>query len=139
MARSRFDLLLLDEGEYYLEDYSVFEYPHPVPARTSLQQALDRRVQGRLKLCTRCLVFEPQDTTMPLVKFPYRKMRTSVSRFRAQGGVDVPLGADAPEFFEIDCPEWIEAKANNVIGAYQNRSGTPDDGTSPSLRLFSLL
>ena len=76
---------------------------------------------------------------MPLVKFPYSKMRTSVSRFRAQGGVDVPLGADAPEFFEIDCPEWIEAKANNVIGAYQHRSGAPDDSTSPSLRLFSLL
>ncbi|CAM9496662.1 unnamed protein product, partial [Ectocarpus sp. 4 AP-2014] len=36
------------------------------------------RQQGRLKLCSRGLLFEPADRLLPLVKYPFRHMETQM-------------------------------------------------------------
>ena len=43
------------------------------------------RQQGRLKLCSRGLLFEPADRLLPLVKYPFRHMETQME----------PVGAGA--------------------------------------------
>ncbi|EQC41942.1 hypothetical protein SDRG_00794 [Saprolegnia diclina VS20] len=73
-VQGRFNLLLLEDGEYFLDDFSVFRYPDPVFTCLTFHHCKQRKVQGRLKLCTRSLMFEPQDPILPILKFPFRDM-----------------------------------------------------------------
>eukprot|EP00698_Gefionella_okellyi_P007557 TRINITY_DN1854_c0_g1_i1.p1 TRINITY_DN1854_c0_g1~~TRINITY_DN1854_c0_g1_i1.p1 ORF type:complete len:924 (+),score=194.54 TRINITY_DN1854_c0_g1_i1:40-2772(+) len=73
MARpgaSRFTLLDVEEGEEYLEDFAAFYYPS---ARNDAE-SMRAKQKGRLRLCTRSLVFEPDDVKFPLVRLPFREM-----------------------------------------------------------------
>lgn len=65
---ARFNLLFLEDGEYFLDDYSAFRYLEP---RTNTH----RKMQGRLKVCTRGLFFVPNDLFLPILRFPFRGMR----------------------------------------------------------------
>ncbi|OQR98159.1 hypothetical protein ACHHYP_08996 [Achlya hypogyna] len=73
-VQGRFNLLLLEDGEYFLDDFSVFRYPDPVFTCLTFHHCKQRKVQGRLKLCTRSLMFEPQDQILPILKLPFRDM-----------------------------------------------------------------
>jgi hypothetical protein len=57
---ARFCLLLLEPGETYFEDFIGLW----------LQKGSEEGVQGRLKLCSRSVVFEPRDSVLPLTKLP---------------------------------------------------------------------
>jgi hypothetical protein len=55
-SRSRFNLLLLEYGEYLLEDLSAFYFPIPTRAEdlsVEFEVKDSLKVQGRLKLCSR--------------------------------------------------------------------------------------
>ncbi|GLD99118.1 hypothetical protein PINS_up007836 [Pythium insidiosum] len=62
---ARFNLLLLEDGEYFLDDYSAFRL-------VDVGTPAARKVQGRLKVCTRGLFFVPNDLVLPIVRFPFR-------------------------------------------------------------------
>lgn len=64
---NRFSLLLLEPGEVYFEDFSV-NLLKPVIADET------RRV-GRLKLCSKSLVYDPRDVSQPIVKMPFKECR----------------------------------------------------------------
>lgn len=68
-SSQRFSLLLLDEGEYYFEDFSAFYYP---PGLSDDEQAFKRRIKGRLKLCSASLMFDPEDIKLPILKIPFK-------------------------------------------------------------------
>ena len=106
-GRSRFNLLLLEAGEYFFEDLSA---------------TLNNNIQGRLKICSRSVLFEPNDTKKPIIKYSYKHM---VSRIRELGGNMA---------FEISCS--FEMKANNKIGSYKQvgsfRTGGGDIGAAGS-------
>ncbi len=89
-GRSRFNLLLLEAGEYFFEDLSATLY---------------NSIQGRLKICSRSVLFEPNDAKKPIIKYSYKHM---VSRIKELGGNIA---------FEISCS--FEMKANNKIGSYK--------------------
>ncbi|XP_023211855.1 BEACH domain-containing protein lvsF-like isoform X1 [Centruroides sculpturatus] len=63
--KERFSLLLLEPSEIYFEDYSVFSYPANFPE----EEAIKRKQKGRLKVCSKSLVFEPNDINKPILKF----------------------------------------------------------------------
>lgn len=63
--KERFSLLLLEPSEIYFEDYSVFCYP----ANFSEEEAIKRKQKGRLKICSKSLVFDPKDINKPILKF----------------------------------------------------------------------
>ena len=52
----RFNLLLLDEGELYFEDYAAVYY---LPGE-SKDKSLQRKVEGRIKLCSSSLLVVPK-------------------------------------------------------------------------------
>lgn len=60
----RFSLLLLEPGEIYFKDYSVYLYPDNVTEA----EALRRRQKGRLKVCSKSILFVPEDINHPILK-----------------------------------------------------------------------
>jgi factor associated with neutral sphingomyelinase activation len=62
MAR-RFNLFLLEENEFFLEDYICYHH--------KLENV---REKGRLKICSRSLVFEPEELFLPLLKMSFKDM-----------------------------------------------------------------
>lgn len=67
-VQTRFNLLLLEDGEFFLDDFSVHRYMEPHPDT-------HRKVQGRLKMGTRGFFFEPQDSNLPILRFFFRDMK----------------------------------------------------------------
>jgi hypothetical protein len=73
-GKSRFNLLLLEYGEVYFEDFSVYLFPVLTISR-SFDMCDNFKVQGRLKLCSKSLIFEPLDIRRPVLKFPLKNMK----------------------------------------------------------------
>ncbi|XP_047515344.1 protein FAN-like isoform X1 [Pieris napi] len=68
MNKSRFSMLLLEPGEIYFEDYSCSMYNEEVLKNKNIPV-----IQGRLKLCSKSLVFEPRDLSSPLIKIHFKE------------------------------------------------------------------
>ena len=68
MDSARFNLLMLDEGEYYIDDF-VTDYIRADPSDTC--RGTITPAKGRLKLCTASLFFVPEDTAIPVMRFSY--------------------------------------------------------------------
>jgi factor associated with neutral sphingomyelinase activation len=60
----RFSLLLLEFGEIYFEDYSCIYYPNA----STESESIDRKERGRLKVCSRSLIFDALDHAYPILK-----------------------------------------------------------------------
>ncbi|GFV99644.1 protein FAN [Trichonephila clavipes] len=63
-SKERFSLLLLEPGEIYFEDYSCFCYP----GKISESEACRRNHKGRLKVCSKSILFDPKDVCNPILK-----------------------------------------------------------------------
>jgi len=128
-SRSRFNLLLLEFNEYLFEDLSVFQ----------MTDGHGLRIQGRLKVCSRSLIFEPSDTKRPIVKYPFK----ACSKFGIAAvhlpALD-PLGADSEEMQQQQClsfsvSSYYELKANGKVGPYRQiggRGSVPASSSSSS-------
>lgn len=78
----RFSLLLLEFGEIYFEDYSCIYYPNASTESESIERweyihvndevyfevCYFRKERGRLKVCSRSLIFDPVDHAHPMLK-----------------------------------------------------------------------
>lgn len=63
----RFSLLLLEEGEDYVDDWAaVCRWPRTVKAGS--WHPGDAPLQGRLRLASKSLFFEPEDARVPVVR-----------------------------------------------------------------------
>ncbi|KAK3925480.1 Protein FAN [Frankliniella fusca] len=62
MDKHRFSLLLLEPGEIYFEDFSVVLLP---------SNSINRQ-DGRLKLCSKSIVFDPKELSRPIIKIPIK-------------------------------------------------------------------
>lgn len=66
---SRFSLLLLEPAEIYFEDFSAFLFP--VDAN---EHDFEKKKQiGRLKMCSKSIVFDPKDINKPLIKISLKE------------------------------------------------------------------
>ncbi|GAB0089168.1 protein FAN [Sergentomyia squamirostris] len=104
MERERFSLLLLEPGEVYFEDFSV-NLLKPVIADES------RRI-GRLKLCSKSLVYDPKDMSQPIVKISFKDC-TDIS---------CPPGSfhtKETNVLRVSCDQHIEMLENNTIAPYK--------------------
>lgn len=61
----RFTLLLLEEGEDYVDDW-VAEAKWPASVSGNWQSL--PKLPGRLRLCSKSIVFEPDDVRIPIVR-----------------------------------------------------------------------
>ena len=119
-GRSRFNLLLLEYGEYFLEDKGVYLVPVPNDGSdSSLEKSEAMKLQGRIKMCSRSLVFEPQDPKKPLIKFPFKAMTNAVESFSRLYAKLYPTLVDISGYFTFDCSSYFEIKSNSIIGPYK--------------------
>ncbi|XP_053677990.1 protein FAN-like [Anopheles nili] len=109
MEKQRFSLLLLEPGEIYFEDFSVDIVKEETPL--DLDNAL--QMSGRLKMCSKSLVFESKTTGfVPLIKIMYKDC-TKICR-QAEESKSNP---DCNQLV-IQCRQYIEMLKNKVIHPY---------------------
>eukprot|EP00026_Physarum_polycephalum_P001800 Phypoly_transcript_01803.p1 GENE.Phypoly_transcript_01803~~Phypoly_transcript_01803.p1 ORF type:complete len:984 (+),score=105.94 Phypoly_transcript_01803:185-3136(+) len=108
--KSRFSLILLEEGEYYFDDFSAFYYP---PGRDD-EESFRKRVKGRILLCSASLMFDPEDIRLPISKFPYRDC-SSIDQWNDFSSI-LPTKAD---IFSVRSSLVVEMKENNVNAPYK--------------------
>jgi len=69
VACFRFSLLLLEPAEIYFEDFSAFLFPVDAD-----EHDFEKKKQiGRLKMCSKSIVFDPKDINKPLIKIPLKE------------------------------------------------------------------
>lgn len=95
-------MLLLEPGEIYFEDYSC--------------NVKDKKVgtvkQGRLKLCSKSLVFEPRDWASPLIKLHFKDC------------IDISLVRDedgnvANNYIKVKMKQFAEMLEDNILAPYK--------------------
>uniref|UniRef100_A0A8C7P883 Neutral sphingomyelinase activation associated factor n=1 Tax=Oncorhynchus mykiss TaxID=8022 RepID=A0A8C7P883_ONCMY len=59
-SKERFSLLLLDLEEYYFEQHTVYH--------VTTSSAKKRKIRGSLKVCSKSIIFEPEDHVEPILK-----------------------------------------------------------------------
>ncbi|XP_030831134.1 protein FAN-like [Strongylocentrotus purpuratus] len=116
--KERFSLLLLDPGEIYFEDFSVYFYPTGLKS-ISEEEATRRRCRGRLKICSKSIVFDPQDVSQPIMKFP---LRSCIKIEEWSPPLLSKIGSKRDTLF-IQTPQTIQMKAGNEIGPYNFKKG----------------
>uniref|UniRef100_A0A182W5G0 WD repeat-containing protein 55 homolog n=1 Tax=Anopheles minimus TaxID=112268 RepID=A0A182W5G0_9DIPT len=110
MEKQRFSLLLLEPSEIYFEDFSVDIVREELPLN------LDEEFQmsGRLKMCSKSLVFEAKGSScMPLIKIMYKDCIT-IDR-QEEGST---MNADCQRL-SIRCRQHIEMLNQNQIQPYR--------------------
>nr|XP_054748414.1 BEACH domain-containing protein lvsF-like [Lytechinus pictus] len=116
--KERFSLLLLDPGEIYFEDFSVYFYPTGLKA-VSEEEAIRRRCRGRLKICSKSIVFDPQDVSQPIMKFP---LRSCIKIEEWNPPLLSKIGSKRDTLY-IQNSQTIHMKSDNEIGPYNFKKG----------------
>ncbi|CAG9566652.1 unnamed protein product [Danaus chrysippus] len=101
MNKSRFSMLLLEPGEIYFEDYSC---------TMSDISNLSNTIQGRLKLCSKSLIFEPREWIYPLIKLYFKEC------------IDINVktdGGDEKSALNISIKQYAEMLEENILAPYK--------------------
>ncbi|GIY03630.1 protein FAN [Caerostris extrusa] len=109
--KERFSLLLLEPGEIYFEDYSCHCYPGKISESEAFRS---RNQKGRLKVCSKSLLFDPKDVCNPILKLPLRDCQT-IQRW--QGSLLSKI--DKGNVVYIECDQVIEMLDGNFMAPYQ--------------------
>ncbi|XP_058806597.1 protein FAN-like [Phymastichus coffea] len=109
MDKERFTMLLLDPGEILFEDYSVSIKIIDLSNSSDSQQWID----GRLKLCSKSLVFVSKDVNLPLMKIQFKDTVTATK-------------ASIKDYFSrynhilnVHCQQYVEMLEGNVLAPYK--------------------
>jgi hypothetical protein len=132
-SRSRFNLLLLEYGEYFFEDLSVClsqisatpDIKHDL-SRIELRDHNSMQIQGRLKVCSRSLIFEPNDIKKPVQKFPFKGMTSDIIEISSDSSL-------SNNVLTFSLNNYYEMKANNVVGPYKFVEVTCNDDCHKSM------
>lgn len=104
--------MLLEPGEIYFEDFSASLFPS-----NARQENFETfRQQGRIKLCSRSLVFDPQDFNQPIIKIPLQDCNSIRRGKRSWIG-------EEDNVIQIECSNHVEILQNNVIAPYTFKQG----------------
>jgi factor associated with neutral sphingomyelinase activation len=118
-TKTRFNLLLLEYGEFFVDDLGVFQYPDPEGGSRDFFQCDALKVQGRLKMCTRSFIFEPTDGRKPLLKFPFKYMSPNVVEYPLSASQRSQCTIEASGFFSFTCSTIFEMKDDGKIAPYR--------------------
>lgn len=136
MVRSNFNLLLLDEGESLLEEFVVVAFIWgPSDSGGSTPPELQTTLRGRLRICTRGIFLEPDDTRLAVIKYPFRSMPgrpQAISVLQKNtSSLAFALAAknenlNARESFAFQPQQVVEFKAGGLVGPYKTRALDPE-------------
>uniref|UniRef100_A0A182MZP2 WD repeat-containing protein 55 homolog n=1 Tax=Anopheles dirus TaxID=7168 RepID=A0A182MZP2_9DIPT len=112
MESQRFSLLLLEPGEIYFEDFSVDIVRED---ESQLDVEAEFQASGRLKMCSKSLVFEAKGSAgLPLIKIIYKDC-TKIGRPGGGSGTDDGDGSR----LAIRCRQYSEMLDRNVVQPYR--------------------
>ncbi|XP_061821844.1 protein FAN [Nerophis lumbriciformis] len=111
-TKERFSLLLLDLEEYYFEQHTAYF--------VTSSSAKIRKVRGSFKICSRSVIFDPDDLSEPILKIPLRDCK--LIRFKEKESN--PFYEPKPSSISIQCEQVIYIKENCIISPYRNERGT---------------
>lgn len=77
------------------------------------------KIQGRLKLCSKSLIFEPIELRRPLIKFPLKLLTSKVENFRLKPSEQKQCSVEVSGFFTFTCSSYFEMKGNDKVGPYR--------------------
>eukprot|EP01134_Creolimax_fragrantissima_P004301 CFRG4301T1 len=128
--RQRFSLLLLEPGEVYFEDYSVFCSTIPLECIDSDDIAKSflegTREKGRLKICSKSVVFDPLDIQRPVLRIPFRCV-TQLQEWPPKSESETPntqkIHHEDKDVLKLVCTTAIEMRENNAIAPYHFKHG----------------
>ncbi|KAL1006960.1 hypothetical protein UPYG_G00079710 [Umbra pygmaea] len=107
ISKERFSLLLLDLEEYYFEQHTAYH------AITTLDKK--RNIRGSLKVCSKSIIFEPEDHVEPILKIPLRDCKKiEVVEEKDQN----PFNECKPAGLSILCKQVYLIKECNVVAPY---------------------
>ncbi|XP_031732560.1 protein FAN isoform X2 [Anarrhichthys ocellatus] len=110
-TKARFSLLLLDLEEYYFEQHTAYH------VTTSSKK--ERKVRGSFKVCSRSVIFDPEDPEEPILKIPLRDCKKIEFVHREYNPFnDILIFKDASLLIVV-----IYIKESNVIAPYRNERG----------------
>ena len=131
----RFSLLHMEYGEYMLSDLSVVRFD--VPESGSWVQAV--RTAGRLKVCTRSLVFEPAAGSRgaPIVRWPLRAMPSPGPRplELARGSAEAS-GIDPCTLFCFRSRTAVDLESGGRVGPFVQHDFAASNDAASGLPLF---
>ncbi|XP_076657256.1 protein FAN isoform X1 [Halictus rubicundus] len=106
MEKERFTMLLLEPGEIFFEDYSV--QMKVLDASTSEEQ---KWIDGRLKLCSKSLVFVNKDINQPLIKI---QLKEAID-------IDQCESRETPSnnVLSVQCKQYVEMLEKNILAPYK--------------------
>ncbi|CAG9825349.1 unnamed protein product, partial [Phaedon cochleariae] len=105
----RFSLLQLDPGEIYFEDFSAIFIPPDTTPKTYDSKKQD----GRLKMCSKSLIFDPKEISKPIVKI---LLKDCIVIEQWKGSAKF---LNSNNVLSVNCREYIEMFEKNVIAPYQ--------------------
>ena len=76
------------------------------------------KVKGRLKLCSGSLIFDPEDTRLPITKLPFRTTQYIDYWMEARTS---GTGLSPMDVFVVKASSIVEMKENNINAPYKNR------------------
>ena len=140
-SAGRFDLLLLEEGEYYLDDYSAVRCSLPLLHTQSPQPGalgMCKQVRGRIKVCSRSLMFDPEDSSIPVSSYAFKTMKAMMpTNFGRAGDQSSPeLGS---ELFVITTTSVTNMREDGVHHPYRNETSPTTTADGSFVLLFALL
>ncbi|EGD77183.1 hypothetical protein PTSG_08276 [Salpingoeca rosetta] len=108
LRTQRFSLLLLPHDDVYFEDYSANMY------RPGHEQ---EPIEGRIKVCASCLVFDPKDYNHPIYSFPHKDIQDYTSWVDSRHNISG---------FKLTTKHYTKMKEANLVRPWQNeRPSTP--------------
>ncbi|KAK5646659.1 hypothetical protein RI129_005123 [Pyrocoelia pectoralis] len=110
MDKGRFSLLVLEPGEIYFEDFSACL----IPSDTTTNNYDLKKQQGRLRMCSKSLVFDPHDLNKPLVKIPLKEC-TILEQFKGKA----KFLNKSKNVLSVSSKLYIEMLEGNIIEPYK--------------------
>ncbi|XP_035475157.1 protein FAN [Scophthalmus maximus] len=109
-TKERFSLLLLDLEEYYFEQHIAYNVT---------SSSKKERKRGSFKVCSRSIIFDPEDLTEPIIKIPLRDCK-KIEFVRKENN---PFNEPRPSTISVSSGQVIYIKESNVIAPYRIERG----------------
>ncbi|XP_069951437.1 protein FAN isoform X2 [Cherax quadricarinatus] len=116
-----FSLLLLEPGEIYFEDFAaVYILPEESANNNDgwEEKFEDGLLRGRLKVCSKSLVFDPRDIRAPIIKFPFRTFN-SVVESKTTRTNELLYSEGEKSVVEVTCSMTVEMLEGGVLQPYK--------------------
>ncbi|KAI2662277.1 Protein FAN [Labeo rohita] len=109
----RFSLLLLDLEEHYFEQHTAYNL-------TSRGPEANRRTSGSLKICSKSVIFEPDDAVKPILKIPLKDCKGIAA---VEETAHNPFIESKPARILIETKQTFLIKEENVVAPYKYERG----------------